>query len=130
MEKQEVEFLPYSHTEISETVKAAETVTIRDSITMTEVCGGPYAAITSCSVYPPLPEGLHLSSSCVITGKAREFCAPVWPPQKYTVTAKNTGGTAMTTVYIGVKAIAPTTCALSRPSSKFVVGEKIDGFFC
>jgi hypothetical protein len=65
-----------------------------------------FAQVTSCrTVGKPLPKGLTLSANCTIGGIAKEMS---WPPEKYIVEGSNCGGSGMTTLMLGVRAIAPT----------------------
>ncbi|MFL5815057.1 MAG: beta strand repeat-containing protein, partial [Bdellovibrionia bacterium] len=55
-------------------------------------------AITSCSSSPTLPNGLSLSSTCVLSGASTVTVAAT----NYTITASNSGGTASKTISITV----------------------------
>jgi hypothetical protein len=83
---------------------------------------GPYSATTSCSISPELPEGLVLNrATCAITGCPKVIA---WPPQKYVVTASNSGGMSSTPVTVGVRAIAPKTLELTGGKSEVFTWNK------
>jgi hypothetical protein len=59
--------------------------------------------ITSCSAFPTLPNGLSISSNCVISGTPTTFQASTM----YTITANNSGGNGTATISLTVNDTAP-----------------------
>ena len=66
-------------------------------------------ALTSCSVTPTLPSGLHLASNCSIYGRATANQSSTL----YTVTGVNSLGASTATVSIAIIAAAPNLSAIS-----------------
>jgi hypothetical protein len=74
------------------------------------VTGG---ALTSCTVSPPLPAGLSLSNTCVLTGTPTALSAAT----DYTITGSNSGGSSSAIINISVTSLAP---IISYTGSPFV----------
>ena len=100
---------------------AAVTVTVDTAIQPITISSSGGGNVVSYSIDPTLPDGLTLNPA---TGTISGIPTAVAPSRTYTITATNSGGTAMATIAITVNDVAP-SISISRDTLVATAGTAI-----